>query len=334
MAVVDDIRALGVLDARVSEVVRSVEDAHLSPHLVAKAAATFGLPNLLQRSRASSNSQCSERYQERCDRSGAGIVKTDSCCSCTPLACRPDRRNAEDGTCNFVRPPSSSTVFSCPASRDVRNEEVFGEKEQINGDLGFFERTDTFPHSVAGSQISTICDITADDTGGRYLTMTASEDWGEKEREEEKNVRDTAMQEHSPNDCTEEEMALLDKKEDDNDKQISAGEINGGRREVVPVKQQSTRATYWRRVADYEKEWTFRPKLNHVSLRLAAQAARSSLPVAHRLYERRTQSITSLHESFTFCPKLNAASLRLAEERAQRLPEVSEILPLSSQLQM
>ena len=331
MAVVDDIRALGVLDARVSEVVRRVEDAHLSPSLVAKAAATFGLPNLLQRSRAPSNSQCSERYQERCDRSGAGIVKTDSCCSCTPLACRPDRRNAEDDTGNFVRPPSS-TVFSCPASRDVRNEEVLGEKEQINGDLSFFEKTDTFPHSVTGS----ICDITAVDTGGRHFNMTASEDWEEKEGEGEK-VRDTAMQEHSPNDFTDEEVALLDKKEkimDDDDKQISAVEINGGRREVVPVKQQSTRATYWRRVADYEKEWTFQPKLNHVSLRLAAQAARSSLPVTHRLYERRTQSITSLHENFTFCPKLNAASLRLAEERAQRLPEVSEILPPYTQLQI
>ena len=166
--------------------------------------------------------------------------------------------------------------------------------------------------------------------------MTASEDWEEKEGEGEKKVRDTAMQEHSLSDYNEEEVALLDKKEKimDDDKQISAGEINGGRREVVRVKEQSTRATYWRRVADYEKEWTFRPKLNHVSLRLAAQAARSSLPVAHRLYERRTQSITSLHENFTFCPKLNAASLRLAEERAQRLPEVSDILPLYSQLQI
>ena len=327
MAVVDDIRTLGVLDARVSEVVRRVEDAHLSPRLVAKAAATFGLPNLLHRSRAPSDSQCSERYQERCDRNSAGIVKTDSCCSCTPLACRRNGRNAEHDTCDFVR--SSSPTVAAP--RDIRNEEGLEEKEQVDGGLSFYEWRDTFPHSVTGSQISTLCDIAAVDTGGNYLSMSVPEDQREKPGEGERRDGSASVQENSLNDCTEEEVTLSDNKEKmDNDNQISAGEINGWRREAAPVNQQNTRPVYWRRVADYEREWTFRPKLNHVSLRLAAQAARSNLPVTHRLYERRTHSSTSLHENFTFCPKLNAASLRLAQERAQRLPEVSYILSPTS----
>ena len=330
MAVVDDIRALGVLDARVGEVVRRVEDAHLSPSLVAKAAATFGLPNLLHRTRAPSNPQCSERYQER---SGTGITKTESCCSCTPLACRLDRRGTEDD--NFIRSPSSnSTVLHCPAPRDNRNEELLEIKEQMDGkttcSFSFHERADSLPNSTAGSQISTLCDITTVD-GNLAAAVSQEQKEGEGEGEGEKRVGDAAVQEHSLNDYTEEELALdlSEKKRKMREYgQISAEESKVVRGEAVSVKQQNVKTAHWRRVADYEKEWTFRPKLNHVSLRLAAQAARSSLPVSHRLYEKRTQSITGLQENFTFCPKLNAASLRLAQERAQRLPEVSAILSL------
>ena len=330
MAVVDDIRALGVLDARVSEVVRRVEDAHLSPSLVAKAAATFGLPNLLHRTRAPSNPPCSERYQER---SGTGITKTESCCSCTPLACRPDRRGTEDD--NFIRSPSS-TVLRCPAPRDNRNEELLEKKEQMDGkttcSLSFHERADSLPNSTAGSQISTLCDITTVD-GNLAVAVSQEQKEGEGEGEGEKRVGDAAVQEYPLNNYTEEEVALSDKKRRmEEGGQISAEESKVVRGEAVSVKQQNVKMAHWRRVADYEKEWTFRPKLNHVSLRLAAQAARSSLPVSHRLYEKRTQSITSLQENFTFCPKLNAASLRLAQERAQRLPEVSAILSLRASI--
>ena len=76
-------------------------------------------------------------------------------------------------------------------------------------------------------------------------------------------------------------------------------------------------------LCDFEKELTFRPKLNDNSLRLASKSTRSSLPLVHRLSsvsEGRKKSV--YQEDLTFVPKLNALSLKLAQERSSRMPEV------------
>lgn len=79
-----------------------------------------------------------------------------------------------------------------------------------------------------------------------------------------------------------------------------------------------------RLLTDYEKNLTFKPKLNDYSLKIASRKARLSLPVVHRLSEvHRNESLPRYdREHLTFAPKLNPLSLKLAHERASRMPEV------------
>ena len=75
-------------------------------------------------------------------------------------------------------------------------------------------------------------------------------------------------------------------------------------------------------MADYEKEWTFKPKLNSSSIRLVSEAGHANVPLTERLFRARKSGVAHLQENFTFSPKLNAASLRMAQERSSKLPEV------------
>ena len=79
-----------------------------------------------------------------------------------------------------------------------------------------------------------------------------------------------------------------------------------------------------RTLTDYEKNLTFKPKLNDYSIKIASRNARLSLPVINRLSEaRRNESLPRYdQEHLTFTPKLNPLSLKLAHERATRMPEV------------
>ena len=76
-------------------------------------------------------------------------------------------------------------------------------------------------------------------------------------------------------------------------------------------------------VCDFEKNLTFRPKLNIQSVKLASRNAQSTVPVVHRLLKERKTAQTYKDHNLTFAPKLNALSVRLAQERASRMPEVS-----------
>ena len=85
--------------------------------------------------------------------------------------------------------------------------------------------------------------------------------------------------------------------------------------------------TYRRHIlTDYEKNLTFKPKLNDYSLKIASRNTRLSLPLVHRLSEvRRNESLPRYdQEHLTFTPKLNPLSLKLAHERAARMSEVCD----------
>ncbi len=79
-------------------------------------------------------------------------------------------------------------------------------------------------------------------------------------------------------------------------------------------------------VCDFEKDLTFRPRLNEYSLKLASKSTRNSVPVVHRLLEARKNVPDPSDHRLTFAPKLNPVSLKMAQERAAKMPEVSTIV--------
>ena len=331
MAAVDEIRATRGLDLSVREVGRPVNDTHLSPTLVAKAAATFGLPNLLHHahSHAPSSLQCSERNREEGERSNTLIWQTESCCSCTPLACMTGHSRQTEEEAFIIRSSSVNTLLY--TARDLSSsQEVSTDEEQVV-ENGGGKTISTFYNLSCNDRVNTVLPTTTADITGRdhpVLPTTTADiiqrvSQEKRGKEEKKRDKSEAIHGQSLGKDTEGD-ALSGKKEVDNDgDKVHKEAKTRVKKDVNSVQQQGSKTTYRRRVVDYEKEWTFRPKLNRASLLLASQTARSNLPVSHRLYENRRQSIAYLRENFTFCPKLNAASLRLAQERAQRPSEVS-----------
>ena len=105
--------------------------------------------------------------------------------------------------------------------------------------------------------------------------------------------------------------------------------FNCGRGETTSLlSREQAQPTHRRRIlTDYEKDLTFKPKLNNYSLKMASRNARLSLPLVHRLSEvRRNESLPRYdQEHLTFAPKLNPLSLKLANERALKMPEVSAL---------
>ena len=297
MAVVDELEGL---DVSACEVGCSVSDARLSPTLVAKATATLGLPNLLRHT--SSGLQSSE---ERSEYNSAVIWKTESCCSCTPRACMTGHTSRDRDEEMLVR-SASSTILLYPAV-DVPSQGTSTD----NGN----KTITTFTSLSCTDPISNTSTLTL--TNRRYSTPRSSV--GSRENEDEVEGDGATISNTVQPLC---ENSGLSEKSGDRSPE--------GKVKESITQWQNSRTTYRRQVADYEREWTFRPKLNHASIRLASQAPRSHLPVSHRLYENRRLNVTRLHENFTFCPKLNEASLRLAQARAERLPEVSRTTSLNS----
>ena len=91
-----------------------------------------------------------------------------------------------------------------------------------------------------------------------------------------------------------------------------------------PLSREQAPPTCRRRVlTDYERNLTFKPKLNNHSLRIASRNSRNSLPLISRLSEVRKNQLPRYdQEHLTFAPKLNPLSLKLANERASKMPEV------------
>ena len=76
-------------------------------------------------------------------------------------------------------------------------------------------------------------------------------------------------------------------------------------------------------IHQFEKEHTFRPKLNPSSLKIVGQ--RQHQPLLSRLSEAKRAQGNNTHyfdKNLTFAPKLNSLSIKLAQERAGKLHEV------------
>lgn len=100
--------------------------------------------------------------------------------------------------------------------------------------------------------------------------------------------------------------------------------FNCGRGETLLSREQAPPTCRRRVLTDYEKNLTFKPKLNNHSLRIASRNSRNTLPLINRLSEvRKNQQPHYDQEHLTFAPKLNPLSLKLAHERASKMPEVS-----------
>ena len=99
--------------------------------------------------------------------------------------------------------------------------------------------------------------------------------------------------------------------------------FNCGRGETLLSREQAPPTCRRRVLTDYERNLTFKPKLNHHSLRIASRNSRNTLPLINRLSEVRKNQLPHYdQEHLTFAPKLNPLSLKLAHERASKMPEV------------
>ena len=98
----------------------------------------------------------------------------------------------------------------------------------------------------------------------------------------------------------------------------------GGETTSLLSREQAPPTTRRRILTDYERDLTFKPKLNTYSLKIASRNSRLSLPVINRLSETRKNDSLPRYdqEHLTFAPKLNPLSLKLAHERASRMSEV------------
>ena len=100
--------------------------------------------------------------------------------------------------------------------------------------------------------------------------------------------------------------------------------LGGGETTSLLSREQAPPTTRRRILTDYERDLTFKPKLNTYSLKIASRNSRLSLPVINRLSETRKNDSLPRYdqEHLTFAPKLNPLSLKLAHERASRMSEV------------
>ena len=299
--------------AVVGETRRAVEEISSSPvkdatsQLVAKAAAVFGLPNLLLTPRLSPSSERRPR-DSRGEEDSRGVVwESESRCSCTPLAClarsarteqQQTPRAAEDCKSSATGVGESvageaveNSGRSTSSQRDIDSSDR--ESEQENASNKLHSSGPHKPTNEGGSLIRNAGDaIPIEKKISKTVPLESS-----------KRAPDRAQQTNSP--------------PPDGAPRDKGAELT----ERVGVVSPPPRTL--RKMADYEREWTFRPQLNLTSLRLVSRGSRNNLPVTHRLYEKKAKSLPRLQEEFTFSPKLNTASLRLAQERADHLPEVS-----------
>lgn len=328
MALIDNTRSLGRQE---NDVCSPAKDVLLSTRLVAKAAATFGLPNLLHHAaRATTRSTTTDNHrQQQHHEHGVECVlwQSESCCSCTPLACLTGENNQdrEQNEAAFALIPSPTTTKLYPNTTIQSECTPLDEKQLIQSDSKLIS---TYSASEIPSEESSDDSVTRTATNerGNLILRVCDEHNAEEDRERKDIVNDILSEDvllldsnnASMENVLREKMNQPKKKKEDN-----YNKYKEVQRILVPE-----RGTHKRWVADYEKEWTFQPKLNHASLRILSQTGHSSVPVTHRLYEKRLVQSHSQHrlrDDFTFSPKLNAVSLRMAQERAERLPEVSLI---------
>ena len=259
--------------------------------LVAKAAVVLGLPNLLDPARASPS-----RLEE-----GLSVEwECESRCSCTPLAC-----------ISSARTPRGGEGGGRTNSRDKL--QTAENVSRLGSSVDCSER-ETRPESIAGPSTP------HDDRGGltedaddvrQCESAPAPSGEGKPEREHSEIIPEAeSADDEAPG-----------KSEPENERQEEVKDGSQLQREGAPFQRQNS-AIHRRKMRDYEREWTFKPRLNFTSLRLVSRGNHCSVPVSHRLYQRKTHSVPQLQEEFTFAPKLNSASLRLAQERTGRLPEV------------
>ena len=278
----------------------------VTARLVAKAAAAFGLPNLVLASAGPSRRRGSEDQESI-------LWECESRCSCTPLACisATSGRGTERG--GEGKAPKTPAVLDYPATTTAGNDEE--------------DKPDAVENSCCRS-LSTGNSLSYTEMKSQAQSQEASIVESSKDsRNLAKHADDLISSVTISSAESGEGMSVKEKpplKEDNTERQIKTeGKPQAER--IGAVSQPEASVTHRRRraIADFEKEWTFRPRLNLTSLRLASHCGRSSVPVSHRLYQRKTFSVPQLQEEFTFAPKLNAASLRLAQGRADRLPEVN-----------
>ena len=273
---------------------RAMSKARLSPSVLVKAAATLGLPNLVHH-RTPNEEQ--DGYSDEYDR--ALILRPESCCSCTPLACVTSHRVTGKTSNQYTSPQPRGLC------REIGEE---GEGAEVQ---------------KSGSRCSNGDSRADDQTRTGEDRVKEREGEGEREEGEEEVAEGGTMESAS---CTSGEMNHHQGAHHGN---REAGENRGDAllKRQQPDKAASPRQTApktcrRRLVADYEKELTFRPQLSLTSRRMAAQTGHGRLPLMHRLHRERRSISAQLQDNFTFCPKLNQMSLRLAQERAAKLPEV------------
>ncbi|XP_003383995.2 PREDICTED: tubulin monoglycylase TTLL3-like [Amphimedon queenslandica] len=104
-----------------------------------------------------------------------------------------------------------------------------------------------------------------------------------------------------------------------------AEEPTGVRQVAETTTRENSKPSCCRKIIhQFEKEHTFRPKLNPSSLKIVGQ--RQHQPLLSRLSEAKRAQGNNAHsyfdENLTFSPKLNSLSIKLAQERAGKLHEV------------
>ena len=292
--------------AVVGETRRAVEEISSSPvkdatsRLVAKAAAVFGLPNLLLAPRLSPSSERRPR-DSRGEEDSRGVVwESESRCSCTPLAC----------LARSARTEQQQTPEDCKSSATGVGESVAGEAVENSGRSTSSQR-----------------DIDSSDRESEQENASNSPGPHKPTNEGGSLIRNAGdaipIEKISKTVPLESSKRAPDKAQQTNSPPPNGAPRDKGAEPTERVGVVSPPPRTLRKMADYEREWTFRPQLNLTSLRLVSRGSRNNLPVTHRLYEKRAKSLPRLQEEFTFSPKLNTASLRLAQERADHLPEVS-----------
>ena len=274
----------------------------VTAQLVAKAAAAFGLPNLVLQPSAEHQRRRSSVDQQD------SIWETESRCSCTPLACTSAATGSRQAERKVRKAPSSPAVLAGNGEPSAARE---GEHQvEICRSLS----TD---HSLSCTEITF--------EGVSIIDTKTANDGNLAERVEDASHGVPVV-------CAESGEERLAKEPDTekqplketSDSELGAVEIEEKSERNDTLEQPLVSVNHRRRrtIAEFEKEWTFRPQLNLTSLRLASRGGRCSVPVSHRLYQRKAHSVPRLQDGFTFAPKLNTASLRLAQGRADRLPEV------------
>ena len=283
----------------------------VTARLVTKAAAALGLPNLLHYPPPPAARRATSGEESL-------MWECESRCSCTPLACIPSpsgRQTQRVEERELPQTPSSIAPALAAAEKEyasAKNEEEAVE-DGCRADCTEHSCTETKSRGVSvadHNQQPNESKNLVENSNNTKPNKTLSEISGDgrpveesNKLEEEQNLKEIIVDKTAP------EIDKMEEEERSSTLTQLAGSVSRQRRR--------------RAIADFEKEWTFRPRLNLTSLRLASRGERSGVPVSHRLYQRKTVSVPQLKEEFTFAPKLNPASLRLAQDRADRLPEVN-----------